>query len=101
MVCGVRPLIALSSRFADEAATWRVPVSAVGVTYQHAIVRAGGQPVAHLRGAPGKAPHVRVQAVILALGAVVCMVLLLTGLPQGPSQLFQVAAERRYDALPG
>jgi putative glutamine amidotransferase len=46
MVCGVRPLIALSSRFADEAATWRVPVSAVGVTYQDAIVRAGGQPVA-------------------------------------------------------
>ena len=34
-----------------------------------------------------------VQSVILALGAVVCMVLLLTGLPQGPSQLFQVAAE--------
>jgi putative glutamine amidotransferase len=46
MVCNVRPLIALSSRFADEAATWRVPVSAVGVTYQDAIVRAGGQPVA-------------------------------------------------------
>ena len=46
MVCAVRPLIALPSRFADEAATWRVPVSAVGVTYQHAIVRAGGQPVA-------------------------------------------------------
>ena len=46
MVCPVRPLIALSSRFADQAATWRVPVSAVGVTYQDAIVRAGGQPVA-------------------------------------------------------
>ena len=46
MVCTVRPLIALSSRFADEAATWRVPVSAIGVTYQDAIVRAGGQPVA-------------------------------------------------------
>jgi putative glutamine amidotransferase len=42
----VRPLIALSSRFADRAASWRVPVSAVGVTYQDAIVRAGGQPVA-------------------------------------------------------
>jgi putative glutamine amidotransferase len=42
----MRPLIALPSRFADEAATWRVPVSALGVTYQHAIVRAGGQPVA-------------------------------------------------------
>jgi putative glutamine amidotransferase len=46
MVCLVRPLIALSSRFADEAPTWRVPVSALGVTYQDAIVRAGGQPVA-------------------------------------------------------
>ncbi len=42
----MRPLIALPSRFADEAATWRVPVSAIGVTYQDAIVRAGGQPVA-------------------------------------------------------
>ena len=46
MVCTVRPLIALPSRFADEAATWRVPVSAIGVTYLDAIVRAGGQPVA-------------------------------------------------------
>ena len=43
---GTRPLIALPARFADEAATWRVPVSALGVTYQAAIVRAGGQPVA-------------------------------------------------------
>jgi putative glutamine amidotransferase len=46
MVSTVRPLIALPARFADEAATWRVPVSAIGVTYQDAIVRAGGQPVA-------------------------------------------------------
>jgi putative glutamine amidotransferase len=46
MVGAVRPLIALPARFADEAATWRVPVAALGVTYQHAIVRAGGQPVA-------------------------------------------------------
>ena len=42
----MRPLIALPSRFAGEAATWRVPVTAIGVTYQDAIVRAGGQPVA-------------------------------------------------------
>ena len=46
MVCNVRPLIVLPSRFADEAATWRVPVTAIGVTYLDAIVRAGGQPVA-------------------------------------------------------
>jgi putative glutamine amidotransferase len=45
MVSSVRPLIVLPARFADEAATWRVPVSAIGVTYQDAIVRAGGQPV--------------------------------------------------------
>ena len=46
MVCCVRPVIALPSRFAAVAATWPVPVTAIGVTYQDAIVRAGGQPVA-------------------------------------------------------
>src|SRR5688572_5873306 len=34
-----------------------------------------------------------VQSVILAIGAVLCMVLLVTGLPEGPGQLFRVAAE--------
>ncbi|MGH9135313.1 MAG: gamma-glutamyl-gamma-aminobutyrate hydrolase family protein [Ilumatobacteraceae bacterium] len=42
----MRPLIALASRFTDRADTWRVPATAVGLTYQDAIVRAGGQPVA-------------------------------------------------------
>jgi putative glutamine amidotransferase len=42
----VRPLIALPARWSPTAASWRVPVSALGRTYQDAIVRAGGQPVA-------------------------------------------------------
>jgi putative glutamine amidotransferase len=41
----VRPLIALSSRSTTKAETWRVPATALGRTYQDAIVRAGGQPV--------------------------------------------------------
>jgi putative glutamine amidotransferase len=45
MVGGVRPLIALSSRVTEHADTWRVPATALGRTYQDAIVRAGGQPV--------------------------------------------------------
>ena len=42
----MRPVIALSSRFSDKADTWRIPVTSLGRTYQDAIVRAGGQPVA-------------------------------------------------------
>ncbi len=42
----VRPLIALPMRFTETADSWRVAASAVGLTYQRAIVRAGGQPVA-------------------------------------------------------
>ena len=42
----MRPLIALSSRFTETADSWRVAATALGVTYQTAIVRAGGQPVA-------------------------------------------------------
>lgn len=42
----MRPLIALPMRFTETADSWRVPASAVGLTYQLAIVRAGGQPVA-------------------------------------------------------
>jgi putative glutamine amidotransferase len=45
MVGRVRPLIALSSRVTEHADTWRVPATALGRTYQDAIVRAGGQPV--------------------------------------------------------
>ncbi|MET0324358.1 MAG: gamma-glutamyl-gamma-aminobutyrate hydrolase family protein [Ilumatobacteraceae bacterium] len=41
----MRPLIALSSRVTERADTWRVPATALGRTYQDAIVRAGGQPV--------------------------------------------------------
>lgn len=42
----MRPLIALSSRFTETAQSWRVPATALGVPYQHAILRAGGQPIA-------------------------------------------------------
>ena len=42
----MRPLIALPMRFTETADSWRVPASAVGLTYQRAILRAGGQPVA-------------------------------------------------------
>jgi putative glutamine amidotransferase len=42
----VRPLIALPSRRTATAQSWRVPATALGRTYQDAIVRAGGQPVA-------------------------------------------------------
>jgi putative glutamine amidotransferase len=42
----VRPIVALPARFTDQAATWRVPATALGRPYQEAIVRAGGQPVA-------------------------------------------------------
>lgn len=41
----MRPLILLPSRFSDIADSWRVPVTATGLPYQEAIVRAGGQPV--------------------------------------------------------
>ncbi|CAN5793427.1 gamma-glutamyl-gamma-aminobutyrate hydrolase family protein [soil metagenome] len=41
----MRPLILLPSRFSDIADSWRVPVTAVGLPYQQAIVRAGGQPL--------------------------------------------------------
>jgi putative glutamine amidotransferase len=41
----VTPLIALPSRYADKADTWRVPVYATGRPYCDAIVRAGGTPV--------------------------------------------------------
>ena len=40
-----------------------------------------------------------VQSVILAVGAVLCMVLLVTGLPEGPGQLFRVAAEHEKFSL--
>lgn len=39
-------MIALPSRFTERADTWRVPATALGRTYQEAIVRAGGQPIA-------------------------------------------------------
>jgi putative glutamine amidotransferase len=42
----VRPLIALPSRCTETAETWRVPATAVGRTYQDAIIRAGGLPIA-------------------------------------------------------
>ncbi len=42
----MRPLIALSSRFTDTADSWRVPATGLGLPYQAAIVRAGGQPIA-------------------------------------------------------
>ena len=42
----MRPLIALPSRCTDSADTWRVPATALGRTYQDAIIRAGGAPVA-------------------------------------------------------
>jgi putative glutamine amidotransferase len=41
----VIPVIALPSRYADKADTWRVPTYATGRTYCDAIVRAGGFPV--------------------------------------------------------
>jgi putative glutamine amidotransferase len=43
---GMRPVIALPSRFSDKADTWRVPATSLGRTYQEALVRAGAQPVA-------------------------------------------------------
>ena len=36
----------MSSRCTETAETWRVPATAVGRTYQEAIIRAGGAPVA-------------------------------------------------------
>jgi putative glutamine amidotransferase len=45
IVRSVRPLIAITSRKAERADSWRVPAVAVGRTYLDAIVRAGGQPV--------------------------------------------------------
>jgi putative glutamine amidotransferase len=42
----VRPLIVLPSRFTVQADSWRVQATALGLPYQAAIVRAGGQPVA-------------------------------------------------------
>jgi putative glutamine amidotransferase len=39
------PVIALPSRYADKADTWRVPTYATGRTYCDAVVRAGGIPV--------------------------------------------------------
>jgi putative glutamine amidotransferase len=36
----------MPSRWSKQAESWRVPVSALGRTYQEAIVRAGGTPVA-------------------------------------------------------
>ena len=42
----MRPLIAMPSRRTDSADTWRVPATALGRTYQDAIIRAGGAPVA-------------------------------------------------------
>jgi putative glutamine amidotransferase len=39
------PVIALPSRYADKADTWRVPTYATGRTYCDAVVRAGGVPV--------------------------------------------------------
>jgi putative glutamine amidotransferase len=41
----VIPVIALPSRYADKADTWRVPTYATGRTYCDAIIRAGGFPV--------------------------------------------------------
>ncbi len=42
----VRPLIAMPSRLTESADSWRVRATALGLTYQQAIVRAGGVPVA-------------------------------------------------------
>jgi len=39
------------------------------------------------------------QAVVLMAGAAVCAVLLLTGLPEGPSQLFEIASEKNKFSL--
>jgi putative glutamine amidotransferase len=48
----VRPLIAITSRKAEHADSWRVPAVAVGRTYLDAIVRAGGRPVVLTPGGP-------------------------------------------------
>lgn len=35
-----------------------------------------------------------IQAIVLMIGAVICLIVMLAGLPEGPSQVFEVAAEQ-------